>query len=180
MTNLKCDHELVKSEIKGVAVERCSKCNGIWFDRDELRKAKDSTDEDLRFLDFEIFDTKNKKIQKGESSCPKCGTKMETLEYMNSGVKIDRCSSCHGVFLDKGEFKKIISFLENLIISKSSGEYLKDTGEELKEILTGPEDTISEIKDFLAVLNLLELKIQAEHPKVSEMLITFARSWPIR
>jgi len=180
MKSQNCKHNLVKTNLKGVEIDECSKCRGIWFDRGELTKAKDSTDEDLRFLDFDVFDKKNKKGAKSKVHCPSCGSEMTTLEYINSKVKVDRCDSCHGVWLDAGEFKKIILYLENIIVTEKASDYAKDAANELKEILAGPESAISEIKDFLAVLNFLELRIQAEHPKFSKTITTLLRAWPIR
>ena len=37
--------------------------------------------------------------------CPKCGTKLQ--EKMFYGVKVDDCSGCGGIWLDKGEFEAL-------------------------------------------------------------------------
>ncbi len=37
--------------------------------------------------------------------CPKCGGELE--EIMFRGIKIDRCTSCDGVWLDEGELEKL-------------------------------------------------------------------------
>jgi uncharacterized protein len=37
--------------------------------------------------------------------CPKCGGELE--EIMFQGIKIDRCTSCDGVWLDEGELEKL-------------------------------------------------------------------------
>ncbi len=176
----RCAHYLVRFHLKNVQIDECKNCKGTWFDRDELRKAKDSTDKDLRWLDFDVFDLKNKTSKENTIECPRCTSEMSTLEYMDSKVKIDRCNSCYGVWLDDEEFKKIISYLDNLVIKKDSSEYLKSTVEELREILSGPKDLVSEIKDFLTVVNLLQKRIQAQHPKIAEIAMTFTRAWPIR
>jgi hypothetical protein len=38
--------------------------------------------------------------------CPKCGTELHPLPY--KGIVIDKCFSCHGIFLDDGELEKIV------------------------------------------------------------------------
>lgn len=38
--------------------------------------------------------------------CPKCQDGMETLE--RSGVVIEQCNGCRGVFLDRGELERLI------------------------------------------------------------------------
>lgn len=37
--------------------------------------------------------------------CPKCG--MALTELTLNGVVVDRCFTCHGIFLDEGDLKKI-------------------------------------------------------------------------
>lgn len=40
--------------------------------------------------------------------CPRCET--ATLEELDrSGVTVDRCSSCRGIWLDRGEMEKLIA-----------------------------------------------------------------------
>ncbi|MEY4962458.1 MAG: hypothetical protein RLZZ249_1155 [Actinomycetota bacterium] len=41
-----------------------------------------------------------------ELICPKCGAGMRT--YERNGIHIDQCSSCRGVFLDRGELEHLI------------------------------------------------------------------------
>ena len=37
--------------------------------------------------------------------CPKCGSTLQEVEY--SGVRIDQCPGCQGVFLDAGELEQV-------------------------------------------------------------------------
>lgn len=37
--------------------------------------------------------------------CPKCGSKLETLDYR--GLQIDRCFACNGTWLDAGELEAL-------------------------------------------------------------------------
>ena len=41
-----------------------------------------------------------------ELTCPKCHGAMRS--YERSGIVIDQCSECRGVFLDRGELEKLI------------------------------------------------------------------------
>src|SRR4051794_15536037 len=41
-----------------------------------------------------------------ELSCPKCHGAMRS--YERSGIVIDQCNECRGVFLDRGELEKLI------------------------------------------------------------------------
>lgn len=38
--------------------------------------------------------------------CPKCGGEMRT--YERSGVHLDQCTECRGIFLDRGELEQLI------------------------------------------------------------------------
>ncbi len=38
--------------------------------------------------------------------CPKCGADMRT--YERSGLSIDQCTGCRGVFLDRGELERLV------------------------------------------------------------------------
>ncbi|MFC2146425.1 zf-TFIIB domain-containing protein [Acidobacteriota bacterium] len=163
MKCLKCDKELKTSNIGGVEIDECKKCNSIWFDEDELRKAKDQTDQDLNWMDFEIW-KHGDKFQIGEESliCPKCSEKMVPIKYDNTGVEIDYCRECKGTWLEGGEFEKIIDELTKELLAKPSSEYLKATLQEAKEIITGPEGFISEWKDFLTVLRFFKTRLHVE------------------
>ncbi|HEU4900037.1 MAG TPA: zf-TFIIB domain-containing protein, partial [Actinomycetota bacterium] len=38
--------------------------------------------------------------------CPKCQGLMRT--YERSGVTVDQCSDCRGIFLDRGELERLV------------------------------------------------------------------------
>ena len=39
-------------------------------------------------------------------TCPKCMAEMR--HYERSGVTVDQCSECRGIFLDRGELERLI------------------------------------------------------------------------
>lgn len=45
--------------------------------------------------------------QRDDLICPKCGAPMRTER--RNGVAIELCTSCHGMFLDRGEFEQLMS-----------------------------------------------------------------------
>ena len=93
---------------------------------------------------------------------------MISLAYANSGVKIKKCAQCRGIWLQDGEFKKIIGYLENLVTTHSASEYAVDSFKQFLEIVTGSDDKASEAKDFLVVLKLLKLRAAVEHSKIAD------------
>lgn len=38
--------------------------------------------------------------------CPSCGARL--VEIVRSGVKLDRCPECHGIWLDRGELDRVL------------------------------------------------------------------------
>lgn len=71
--------------------------------------------------------------------CPKCGAPMRT--YARNGITIDQCTTCHGIFLDRGE-------LERLITAESS--YLGGSPSERRQADGPPHDKPS--RGFLGEL----------------------------
>jgi len=57
--------------------------------------------------------------QIAELKCPKCQAPMRS--YERSGVTLERCSECGGVFLDRGELERL---------SEAEGDYLRRAPEE--------------------------------------------------
>lgn len=177
------DHiELKEKKYRGVTVFECDKCHGKWFAQNDLRLAKDATDKDLRWLDFELFEEKSGKFKSGNNSlhCPVCKNPMRSKEYAESKVVIDVCTDGHGVWLNNKEFQKIIKYLETVLVTKPAAEYSKDVTEELKEIIAGPEGPTSELKDFLAVTRLYEMRLTAEHPWLESLLSTYYAVTPFK
>jgi len=167
-----CLVPLQQTDCHGVRVDECPSCRGDWFDRDELRRAKDSTDPDLRWLDFDVFagepsappaDAKPRK-------CPQCGVDMGGMAYDDSGVVIDKCGTCLGVWLDHDEFGKIVTYLEHEVNAETAAQLGKEAGRELGEIVTGSEGPVEGLRDLFSVLRLLRKRLAAEHPGLSGAL----------
>lgn len=177
-----CQNDLQSIDCKGIIIDECVRCKGKWFERDELRRVKDRTDEDLRWLDFDPFgkDAEQLSVALAGKICPKCAKKMSSLKYMDSKIVIDKCPSCEGVWLDPGELARVIRYLENKIGTETAKEYVRDTFKEFIEIFTGSEGVISEVKDFLVILYLLELRIAVENPGLAEASQKVYRATPFK
>ncbi len=164
-----------------VEIDECEKCKGIWFEEDELRKVKDSTDHDLKWIDFEIWKHKDQFTTKSKNlPCPKCNKALVAIEYADTKTEIDYCPACKGTWLDKGEFKKIIDALTDELLTKTFSEYLKASIEEAKEIVTGPEGFISEWKDFTTVLRMMQFRLFVENPNLLDTVMTIQKNLPIK
>ncbi len=165
------DKNLTRADYKGIQLDSCPACYGVWFDKDELRRVKDKEDKFLRWIDFDPWEDETKfRIDKSPRVCPDCGVPFYTVKYDGLPIEIDLCNVCHGIWLDKGELDKIIKYLEEKISRETLSEYLKDIGKEFVEVFAGPEKISSEIADFLIVMKLFEYRLLAKIPAISKII----------
>ena len=92
-----------------------------------------------------------------------------------NGVKVDVCNLCQGIWLDRGEFKKIIQYLKKRADKEVLSHYLKNLKEELWEIFSGPETFREEIDDFLMILKLLNYKFAVQYPSITKIISNLPR-----
>jgi len=167
---------LEKITFNKIEVDKCSQCYGVWFDQDELRQTKDEKDQFLKWLDVDLWEKEDKfKAFSSDKLCPVCKTNLYEIDYGNSNIKIDICNSCKGIWLDKGEFKKIINYLKNVVNTETLSDYFKHTLEEAKEIFTGQEGLSSEIKDFFIVTKLLQYRLLSQYPTINNIIINLPK-----
>lgn len=180
----KCKKELSeKIRIGDVKIDRCSECGGLWFEKDELRLAKDKKAPEARWLDVEVRDEsvnwfhfefwKDKvkfQVKKDIKYCPTDKAPLYQVNYAEAPVEIDVCSICGGVWLDKDEFKKIIDYLKNKADYELLYNYAKNLVRETKEIFAGPESVKSEAIDLLVLVKLLKYKLMVQHPELVKLI----------
>jgi Zn-finger nucleic acid-binding protein len=176
---LRCPNDgettLVAETLDRVAVHDCPQCAGVWFVRDELRRAKDNADEWIRWIDDDLFAAATAASEATTKKCAECGEPMRSVVYPHSDVRIEVCVTDHGVWLDKGEFDKIVKELDQLTNVMSVSEYEHATAEQLKEIFRPHESRWSEIKDFCTVFQLLEMRFGTGHPGTAAAVNAAAR-----
>ncbi len=175
----KCQEKLQNRAIKSVKFHECVKCQGTWFDADTLRKLKDQTDPDLKWMDFELWRHPDQvHLTATRIPCPACDVELVAVDYDKTGVDVEFCQQCRGVWLDAGKFEKIIDALTLELETKSSSEYVKESLEEAKEIIVGPEDMISEWGDFLTVVRMLHYRFLVENPALQKALLRLQEGLP--
>lgn len=169
-----CPHHqipLEQSTILGVTVDYCPQDYGLWFDEHELREAKDAKDRDLRWLDFDLWKDPAKFVLAARQKlCPKDRLPMYEVAYGDSNIKVDVCSLCHGVWLDRGEFKNIIVYVRESANNRILYHYVRNLFEEAWEVFSGPEILREEILDFLTILKLLMYKFAVQHARLSQII----------
>ena len=107
----KCTNPMISHKHEDVEYEKCSVCEGLWLDMLEL--------EDLTNIKgSEVIDTgnpdKGKLLNKVDKiKCPKCpgdGNLVRMVDSKQSHIWYEKCHTCHGLFLDAGEFKDLKQF----------------------------------------------------------------------
>jgi|TARA_Y100000310_G_scaffold9735_2_gene10501 Zn-finger nucleic acid-binding protein len=166
-----CKINLDRTVFYGVEVDYCPKCLGFWFEENELRLAKDYKDRSLRWLDIDLWKNEEKfKISSGQKLCPSCRLPLYEVNYGNSKIKVDLCNICNGIWLDRGEFKRIIKYLKQKADWEIFNNHLKNLREEFWEIFSGPESLKDEVLDFLAILKVLNYKFVVQHPNIAKLI----------
>jgi len=98
---------LAEHKVEGVSVDRCSSCDGIWFDAQELSQllAEDArvVAELRRGVEHELADAK-------KGRCPRDSAELLRIySAIDHRVTLDACADCHGIWLDGGEFAKLFA-----------------------------------------------------------------------
>jgi len=167
-----CKKNLLSTILCNIEVDYCPTCLGLWFEEEELRWAKDEKDRNLGWLDVDLWrDKKKLKISYGMRLCPSCRVPLYEVYYGDSKIIVDVCNLCHGVWLDRAEFKKIIDWLKERADYEILNNYAKNSFKELSEIFTGPETLREEILDFLIILKLLRYKFATRYPTISKIIL---------
>jgi Zn-finger nucleic acid-binding protein len=166
-----CKQPMRKSRVSSVEVDECPSCKGLWFDDEEQALAKDQTRPDLFWLDLELWKHREHfHASRRRLLCPDCAKPLVGIEYGAARVVVDACAACHGIWLDKGEFQRILEALLEETSRKDVGDYLRETIEEARELLTGNEAFLTEWQDLRAVLKLLQLRFFVEHPRLLSLV----------
>ena len=105
-----CQHSLRRFKAGTVTLDGCDGgCGGIWFNQRELAKVnREHPDPNAQIADLRY----NPAVRVHDDDireCPKCDavTLVKKLYSLGSGVIMDCCPKCQGVWLDHGELDKI-------------------------------------------------------------------------
>ncbi len=166
-----CEEKLEEVKFHGIKVDSCPSCHGKWFQKNELHRAKDRKEETLDFMDVDLWEKEeNFKLCENDRICPSCEVPLYDVNYGDSDVKVDICNLCEGVWLDDGEFKKIVHYLKDEAGDKIMNDYARTLLEETSEVFLGPEPLREEVSDLLTVLGLLKYRIAGRHPYFSKTI----------
>lgn len=86
----------------GVTVDRCTGCQGIWFDIGEAEMLKGKWRSEFVDSGVPTIGRKQNKIR--DIDCPRCGKRMLKLnDPVQKHIQYEACED-HGMYFDAGEF----------------------------------------------------------------------------
>jgi len=104
----KCRSETLNEfKIEDVAVDRCSSCDGIWFDAHELAQL---LAEDAKQVASLSRGRTHEELDGKRGVCPRDTEELlRVYSVVDKAVIIDACPECRGIWLDGGEFEKLFA-----------------------------------------------------------------------
>jgi len=96
-----CEGKFSAVQVGVYVVDRCGTCGGLWMDERELEKVLATDHRALKEKRAETDPGLNPSGKKGK--CPRCSGTLIQLTNLRANVKTDSCTTCYGVFLDRGE-----------------------------------------------------------------------------
>ena len=131
---------------EGVTVDVCNDCEGVFLDRDELTTIIECRDQ--KFAADVVREASDRTPVIGvpiedldrHVACPHCCTSMKPINYtMDSGIIVDRCHTCDGLWFDAKELEKVQLHIEQSqakvpTILARHGEALAEAREEVAAV----------------------------------------------
>ena len=106
----RCNVSLGVETLKGIDVDRCPQCEGLWLDHPELDQLEDTVlDQD------DMKGQMTYAVRASDISCLVCGDTMKTFNYHAYNLPIDACDDQHGFWLDHGEEKRVLEMMKQRI-----------------------------------------------------------------
>ena len=102
----KCISPMVKVNFAGVEVDRCTSCQGIFFDEFEKEQLRKMNGADAIDLGDPKAGRAFNKVDRIE--CPRCGSRMiRMVDLEQPHIWFEHCTVCSGSFFDAGEVKDL-------------------------------------------------------------------------
>ena len=114
----RCQCGLAAAAYEDVRVETCRQCGGHWLTRPALKQIIDTREQEWTAKDLEAIKNAPRMPVALEEirerfACPVCREPMEPFNFAgDSGILLDRCNRCGGIWLDAGELEKVQMVVE--------------------------------------------------------------------
>ena len=106
----RCDVALDEQRLKGIEIDHCPQCKGLWLDFHELDELEDHSMDDDQSKGMIEYARRESDI-----SCPHCHEVMETFNYRAHNLPIEHCKNQCGYWLDEGEEKKVLEIMKQRV-----------------------------------------------------------------
>jgi Zn-finger nucleic acid-binding protein len=103
-----------------IFLEQCKGCGGIWFDQSELYRAKPGEAEKIELINADNL--RNPTVfQAVDHFCPRDQTGLFkfTDPYFPREIVVERCPTCEGFWLNRGEFTRYQKMREEMMRPKA-------------------------------------------------------------
>jgi Zn-finger nucleic acid-binding protein len=172
-----------------IFLEQCKECGGIWFDEMELFSAGHGEAEKIEVLDSKSLWTPTN-MEKQILRCPLDQSKLFRFkdQYFLKGIILERCPSCNGIWLNRGDFTKFQQARQELEQPKEKSSKDKKLEEDIKCILSehnakGASNTLEKLGSFLStpidrdtLLPLEQSEKQLEQGKTANLILNVLMS----
>ncbi len=114
-----CDTALATICYEGVSIHACESCGGEFLEPEQIahivRTREELFDQELdreAFAAAPCFGVPDEQVER-QLECPGCSAAMNVINYGgDSGVFVDKCGQCGGVWLDHEELEKVQAIME--------------------------------------------------------------------
>ena len=125
----RCDKAFFVLEFKGIEMDFCHQCRGLWLDAGELellleRTGADAHDPLLKFQQQESRRAKGRRLL-----CPRCHRRLVEIEVKGGtspAIILNRCKRNHGLWFDQSELQQLLAMFPSASGASKTVAYLKD------------------------------------------------------
>ena len=108
----KCDVPLFVLHFKGIEIDYCDRCRGLWFDSGELEEllVRTGAQADDPLLKFQ---QQEGRLPAGRQHlCPRCDEPLHEIQTEHTGsttLTLDKCPRGHGLWFDADELQQLLA-----------------------------------------------------------------------
>jgi Zn-finger nucleic acid-binding protein len=115
-----CRHDMIVVEYRGIELDYCTNCRGVWFDSGELELLAHTAGlKSPESLLKDISASQGSKSEHAERKCPVCNRLMRETPIGHPAIYIDVCRRGDGLWFDGGE---VYQLLKQLVDKTKAGE----------------------------------------------------------
>ncbi len=114
-----CQLDMQPRTYEGQLISHCPNCDGNWLGRSQLKHVINTrtVQFDMQLARSLALTAPSRHIASKELdrllSCPACNLDLQTRKYADdSAITVNRCDTCEGVWLDRGELEMVQMLVE--------------------------------------------------------------------